>query len=82
VSKDNTCYENRLITIGLESLNTRRIKLDLVFMFKLISGKVDFKYDEFLQFSSIGRLNRNRHCLQLHSVNYPSNNFGRYNYFY
>jgi len=29
-----------------------------------------------------GRPNRNRHCLQLHSVNYPSKNFGRYNYFY
>jgi len=67
---------------GLDSLNTRRIRLDLVFMFKLISGEVDLKFDEFLQFSSTGKPNRNRQCLQLHSVNYPSNNFGRYNYFY
>jgi len=76
------CYENRLITTRLESLNTRRIKLDLMFVFKLISGEVDLKYDKFLQFSSTGRPNRNRRCLQLHIVNYPSNNFGRYNYFY
>jgi len=51
-------------------------------MFKLISGEVDREFDEFLQFSSTGRPKRNCHCLQLHSVNYPSKNFGSCNYFH
>jgi len=42
--KDNTCYENRLNITGLESLNTKRIKRELVFMFKLISGEVGLSY--------------------------------------
>jgi len=37
--KDNSSVKNRLIITELESLNTKRIKFDLVLMFKLISGE-------------------------------------------
>ena len=46
----------------------------------MLCGNVDLDFDEFLQFD--GKHKCNRHCLQLKSVNYPANNFGRFNYFY
>ena len=46
----------------------------------MLCGNVDLDFDEFLQFD--GKHKRNRHCLQLKSVNYPANNFGRFNHFY
>ena len=46
----------------------------------MLCGNVDLDFDEFLQFD--GKHKRNRHCLQRKSVNYPANNFGRFNYFY
>ena len=45
-----------------------------------LPSSVDLDFDEFLQFD--GKHKRNRHYLHLKSVNYPANNFGRFNYFY
>ena len=75
-----TPYEKRLTIARLDCLETRRIKFDLLFLFKMLCGNVDLDFDEFLQFDD--KHKRNRHCLQLKSVNYPANNFGRFNYFY
>ena len=46
----------------------------------MLCGNVDLDFDEFLQFD--GKHKRDRHCLQLKSVNHPANNFGWFNYFY
>ena len=75
-----TSYEKRLTIARLNCLETRRIKIDLEFLFKMLCGNVELDFDEFLQFD--GKHKRNRHCLQLKTVNYPANNFGRFNYFY
>ena len=49
-------------------------------LFKVFCGDVDLNFAEFLTIDY--KPKRNQHCLLLQSINYPSNNFGKYNYFY
>jgi len=77
---DTTRYENRLTLAGLESLETRRIKFDLIFLLKIVSGDMDLEINEFLELGN--KTKCNRHSLQLKSLNRPSNHFGQFNYFY
>ena len=47
----NVPYMNRLEIVGLESLEIRRIKLDLVFMYKILNGLVDLNHEDYLTFN-------------------------------
>ena len=38
----------RLVNLGLDSLQCRRIKADLLFCYKLLRGLVDIKSDDFV----------------------------------
>ena len=41
-------YKERLVNLGLDSLQCRRIKADLLFCYKLLHGLVDIKSDDFV----------------------------------
>ena len=41
-------YKERLVNLGLDSLQCRRIKADLLFCYKLLYGLVDIKSDDFV----------------------------------
>ena len=43
------CYEARLALLELESLETRRIKADLVYVYKIVFNLVDTDADNFFQ---------------------------------
>ena len=47
----NVPYLNRLDIVGLESLEIRRIKLDLVFMYKILNGLVDLNREDYFTFN-------------------------------
>ena len=82
--KSNESYCNRLALAQLDTLENRRFKFDLVFLFKVFCGDVDLNFAEFLAIHN--KPKRNHHCLQLKSIKYPANSIGtvlgRYNYFY
>ena len=46
-------YDNRLHLLGLDTLEVRRIKTDLIFIFKIITGHVDLTYTDFFQFNEV-----------------------------
>jgi len=49
-------YPGRLIAVGLEPLELRRIRADLVFVYKIIHGLVDLNFEDFFDYSpTIGR---------------------------
>ena len=54
-------YEERLNILELESLQSRRIKNDLVFLYKIINGLVDMETSNILKFSNFGGYNLRRH---------------------
>ena len=41
-------YKERLVNLGLDSLQCRRIKVDFLFCYKLLHGLVDIKSDDFV----------------------------------
>ena len=57
-------YSERLNILGLESLEFRRLKLDLIFMYKLIHGYFDINAQDFITFSDI-KFTRNSSALKL-----------------
>ena len=73
----NESYGNRLALAKLDSLENKIFKFDLVFLFKVFCGAVDLNFAEVLTIHN--KPKQNHHCLQLKSINYPANNFGRYN---
>ena len=54
-------YEERLDKLSLESLQSRRIKNDLIFLYKVINGMVDIEATNILHFSHLGGYNLRRH---------------------
>lgn len=60
-----TSYNDRLKTLNLESLESRRTKNDLIFLFKIIHGHVDIEFNSFFEFSSLGGYSLRRHSLQI-----------------
>ena len=78
--KSNISFSNRLALAQLDAFENRRFEFDLVFLFKVFCGDVDLNFAVFLTIDN--KPKRNHHCLQLKSINYPANNFGRYSYFY
>ena len=57
-------YSERLNILGLESLEYRRLKIDLIFMYKLIHGYFDVDVQAFITFSEI-KFTRNSSALKL-----------------
>ncbi len=47
----NLSYEDRLQKLDIKSLQERRIKKDLTYIFKMLHGKIDVNFDDFFQFS-------------------------------
>ena len=41
-----TCYQDRLRLMNLESLESRRVRFDLIFMYKILNNIVDVSFDE------------------------------------
>ena len=58
-------YEDRLIKLNLDSLQTRRDKTDLVMLYKIIYGLVDIDLSHFFSFSNFHGHNLRRHNLHI-----------------
>jgi hypothetical protein len=43
-------YESRLRLLGLQTLKTRRLRCDLILVFKIIKGLVDFPMDRLFEY--------------------------------
>ena len=71
-------YYQRLVKLGLESLELRRIRADLVFAYKVIFGLTDVDGENLFMLRDSN--SRRRHCYQLYLPYCKSNT--RYNYFY
>ena len=54
-------YEERLTKLNLESLQSRRIKNDLILLYKVVNGLVDIDASNILCFSNLGGYNLRRH---------------------
>ena len=48
----NLSYKERLLNLGLKSLEERRIIIDLVFLYKLINGRLGISFDDFFTFGN------------------------------
>lgn len=58
-------YNDRLKKLDLESLESRRIKNDLIFLYKIINNLVDVNFEEYFQFHSFGGHNLRTHSLHI-----------------
>ena len=65
-------YNDRLNKLNLESLETRRLKNDLIFTYKLINNMVDMDSRKHFKFSEFGGYNLRRHNLHLMHQKSPS----------
>ena len=61
-------YEERLRILDLESLEVRRKKRDLIFVYKIIYGLVDIEATTLFQFSTFGGHNLRRHKLHIYRL--------------
>jgi len=51
-SVSHLSYADRLKTLGLDSLEYRRLKYDLIMMFKIVHNLVDLDWDALVTFSA------------------------------
>ncbi len=58
-------YNERLEVLKLETLESRRMKNDLIMVYKIVSKIVDIGFERFFEFSSLGGYNLRRHKLHL-----------------
>ena len=58
-------YNDRLQKLNLESLESRRIKNDLILMYKIVNNLVDMDFSNFFQFNSLGGHNLRRHSFHI-----------------
>ena len=57
-------YKDRLVKVGLMSLQSRRVFLDLLFMYKLINNLIDINFRDFFVFK-LNTYNLRSHSLQI-----------------
>ena len=50
-SLEHMSYSDRLLKLGLPSLELRRLHLDLVYCYKMVFGVVKLKFSDFFEFS-------------------------------
>ena len=67
-------YEDRLKIFKLETLESRRVKNDLVMLYKIVNQIVDINFSSLFQFSSFGGYSMRRHKLHIRCLhNFKSN---------
>lgn len=49
----NLSYTDRLITVGLPSLELRRLQIDLIYCYKIVFGLVKVNLDDFFEFAPV-----------------------------
>mgnify|MGYP003407387396 FL=1 len=72
-------YYQRLLKLGLESLELRRIRNDLLFTYKILFGLVDVKMSDFFEMKANDRPTRG-HRYRLTAP--TTKNGARYNFFF
>ena len=75
-----TSYKDRLERLNLESLETRWIKNDLTFLYKIINNIIDMDHTKYFNFSRFGQYNLRRHSLHI-ARKKPPNTLCRQNFF-
>ena len=73
-------YNDRLQQLKLESLQSRRIKNDLILLYKILNSLVDMQFTDYFKFSNFSRHNLHRHNLHLVRTK-PAKNPCRQNFF-
>ena len=58
-------YNDRLTKLALETLQSRRIKNDLILLFKILHHLVDVDFSQYFQLHSLGGHNLRRHSIQI-----------------
>ncbi len=76
---NNMTYYQRLRTLGLESLELRRIRIDLLFTYKIMFGLVDLNRSDFFELNTTDNRITRGHCYKLMIP--TTKNGVRYNYF-
>ena len=73
-------YEDRLYKLGMDSLESRRIKADLLMTYKIVHGLVNIPFNDLFEFyHSPYQTRRHRYCLAPKKVDTNfENNFYRY----
>jgi len=51
----NLPYEDRLIQLSLWSLEERRVRADLIEVYKMVNGNSGMSFDRFFEYNTIGR---------------------------
>ena len=62
-SMRNLSYAERLSALALESLETRRLRLDLIYLYKILFGRVDVEWSNMFEFAPASRTRG--HCYKL-----------------
>ena len=75
-----TNYIDRLNKLNLESLYSRRVKNDLILLYKILNNLVDIDFNHFFQMNSLGGYNLRRHSLQI-TMSTPPKTLCRRNFF-
>jgi hypothetical protein len=75
-----TSYTDRLTKLNLESLQTRRIKNDLILLYKMMNNLVDIDYAHYFHIQDFAGHNLRRHRLHLGRAK-PQNTLCRRNFF-
>ena len=73
-------YNDRLEKLNLESLQSRRIKNDLILIYKMINNTIDMDPANYFKFSQFGQYNLRRHSLHITQPK-PPNTLCRQNFF-
>ena len=73
-------YSDRLQKLKLESLHSRRIKTDLILLYKILNNLVDIPFLDYFKFSNFSGHNLRRHSLHLVRAK-PAKTLCRQNFF-
>ncbi len=73
-------YSDRLQQLKLESLQSRRIKNDLIFLYKILNNLIDIQFSDYFEFSNFSGHNLRRHNLHLDRKR-PAKTLCRQNFF-
>jgi len=60
-------YSDRLLTLGLQSLENRRVEFDLIFFYKIFHGLVNVRFDDFFSLANSNTRGHNYKLKNQHS---------------
>lgn len=75
-------YEERLQRFGIQSLETRRVRADLIFMYKMCHGLTELNIQEFFEVQPPGTLRGQNRLFRLKPKFAPNWNYARYSFSY